>query len=267
MPFLIEPAELLSTYQDLLLLDTRPAEQYAAGHIPGAVNLCTYDRFVKSTSPIGLGRFQRAMADLYGQAGVDTARAVVVYEAQTGMRAARECWMLAYLGHPDVRMLHGGLQAWQQAGGPLSAVAVSLERASFSLNPQGDMVMGVRGILAEAGLPDFTLLDVRSKEEFTGAGGPGCCPRQGRIPGALWLEWTELLDDAGRFKPPEAVRLLLQDRGINPDHDIVPYCHRGARSAVAYYALRIAGCRQVRNFIGSWHEWAARNDLPIESGI
>ena len=56
---------------------------------------------------------------------------------------------------------------------------------------------------------------------------------------------------------------LLALHGLDPKIDLVPYCHRGARSANTYYALRYAGCPNVRNFIGSWHEWSARDELPI----
>lgn len=267
-PFLIEPSELRFRDKEVLLIDSRRPDQYADGHIPGAIQLSTYDLFVKSTSQIGLGRFQRSLETIYREAGVESTRPVVVYEEQIGMRAARECWLLQYLGHPSVRLLNGGLQAWRGAGGPVTPVASVCMPSQFSPEPQDHLVIGVRGVLAQTGLSDFSLLDVLEQEEFTGTGGSPCCPRQGRIPGSQRLEWRTFLDEeTGCFKTAEAIQALLQGRGIHPKKEISVYCHRGARSSLVYYALKRAGYPNVRNFIGSWHEWSARNDLPIEAGV
>ena len=250
-----------------MIIDTRMPKLYGEGHLPGAINLCTYDRIVRSTSPIGLRRFEREITGYYSQMGVTAARPIVVYEEQTGMRAARECWMLQYFGHPDVRVLHGGLQAWVRMGGNLTTGTQDVTPDPFPAQPQSDIVISVNGILAQTGLPNIILLDVRSSEEFTGTDGSSCCKRQGRIPGSIRVEWTAFLDETtGRFKSPEAIHRLLHEYDIETHREIIAYCHRGARSAVVYYALRYAGYPRVRNFIGSWHEWAARYDLPIESG-
>lgn len=264
--FLIEAEELLSDYLSCLMIDTRSDEHYTAGHIPGAVRFCTYDQFVRSTSPIGLSRFKRIMAKTYAENGIDGSRPVVIYEEETGMRAARDAWMLQYLGHPDVRILNGGLAAWRRIDGPLDTTSVSLDASSFERESREDLIISARDLMNLLSQPATTILDVRTYDEFTGNGGSACCPRQGRLPGARWLEWSCLLDDAGRFKPVEALQQLFQAHEINLDRPVVTYCHRGARSAAAYYALKLAGCREVRNYIGSWHEWAIRNDLPIESG-
>lgn len=266
--FLIEPDALRTAGVSPLLIDTRTPGRYAEGRLPGAINLSSYDRFIQSTSPIGLNRFHRQMAIFYGEAGVTMSRPIVVYEDQTGMRAARECWMLQYLGHPDVRMLHGGLHAWLLAGEEMGAEGEGLRPDVFTPEPQTEMIIGVNGILTQAGMPHLTLLDVRKYDEYTGTGGSPCCVRQGRLPGAVRVEWTTFVDETtGRFKSPDVIRQILNDHDIDPENKIVTYCHRGARSAAVYYALRYAGYTQVRNFIGSWHEWAARNDLPIESGV
>ena len=265
--FLIEPDALRTLGETPMIIDTRMPERHAEGHLPGAINLCTYDRIIRSTSPIGLGRFQREIAGSYSQAGVTVMRPIVLYEEQTGMRAARECWMLQYLGHPDVRILHGGLQAWVRMGGQLTTGIPDVTPDPFPVQPQSEIVISVNGILAQAGRPNMTLLDVRSSEEFTGTGGSSCCKRQGRIPGSIRVGWTAFMDETtGRFKSSEAIHRLLTEYDIETNREIVAYCHRGARSAAVYYALRYAGYPRVRNFIGSWHEWAARYDLPIESG-
>jgi thiosulfate/3-mercaptopyruvate sulfurtransferase len=266
-PFLIEPDDLSAQLNDTVILDTRPIEDYEAGHIPDAISLTTYNHFVRSTSPIGVTRFQRFMASLYSEAGVSTERPVVVYEDRIGTCAARECWMLQYLGHPDAYMLNGGWQGWTGAGGAVETRASIRSPASFIVQPDETMMSGAGEMLACLDNPNALVLDVRSHEEHIGAGGVPCCPRQGRVPGAIWLEWIEMFDPrGGRFKTGEAIARVLEERRISPDRELFVYCHRGARAAIVFYALRLAGRYNVRNFIGAWHEWAARGDLPVEGG-
>ena len=116
--FLVEPETLLATFQDLdgLIIDARSPEAYAAGHIPGAISVSTYDYFVPNTKPEGMNAFATHIANLYGAAGISLNTSLVVYD-DTSMRVARECWLLEYLGHRNARLLHGGFNAWQRCGG------------------------------------------------------------------------------------------------------------------------------------------------------
>ena len=265
METLIEPRELQAVGQkdELLVLDARRPADYAKGHIPGAVNFSTYDDFALDTRPEGLATFARSLAARYAAVGVSKFRPIVVYEDDTGMRAAREAWILEYLGHPRVKILHGGLSAWRAAGCKLSLERTGDWTVALRVNPRGDLVIGADEIAARLGATGLTLLDVRDVNENAGRDKTACCSRRGRIPGSVWIEWTNFLS-GGRYKEPEAIRSLLAERGIDPESEIVPYCHRGARSASTYYALRHAGLKKVRNYIGSWHEWSSRADLPLE---
>ena len=265
MEFLIEPGKLLEEAKrgDVVIVDTRKAADYAAGHIPRAINFNTYRSFALDTRAEGLAKFARDVAALYAAVGVSSNRPVVVYEADTGMRAARDVWILQYLGHPNARLLHGGLAAWRTAGCTLSSDAADDWTVGLRVRERADMVIGCDEIAWRLGRPDITLLDVRDADEHAGRDNTPCCARRGFIPGAVWIEWTRFLE-GGRFKSPEAIRGLLQESGVDPDSEIVPYCHRGARSANTYYALKYAGLPKVRNYIGSWHEWSSRSELPIE---
>jgi thiosulfate/3-mercaptopyruvate sulfurtransferase len=104
--------------------------------------------------------------------------------------------------------------------------------------------------------PRLVVLDVRTPQEFDGAAGYPCDPRQGHIPGSLHLEVSELLglEDA-------ELRERLGDPGAV---EIVAYCHSGSRSAMAVARLRSAGY-DARNYVASWHEWSARPGLPAQS--
>jgi thiosulfate/3-mercaptopyruvate sulfurtransferase len=189
----------------------------------------------------------------------------VVYDDDTGVRVARECWLLEYLGHRNVRLLHGGLNAWQQCGGPISTQVHSRTAQQFEIQHHSAGFVSADEITAELGNPRRVVIDVRDELEHDGLDHTACCERRGHVPGAVWIHWSEFLEH-GRFKSGEAIRALLQSRGIRADDEVVPYCHRGARSANTYWALRLAGYAQVRNYIGSWHEWSARPGLPLELG-
>ena len=111
--FLIEPEHLLTAPNSLsgLLIDARSPEAYAAGHIQGAISVSTYDYFVPNTKPDGMSAFATTAAALYGAAGITLDTPLVIYDDETGVRVARECWLLEYLGHRNIRLLHGGFNA------------------------------------------------------------------------------------------------------------------------------------------------------------
>lgn len=102
-----------------------------------------------------------------------------------------------------------------------------------------------------------TLLDVRSRAEYAGEAGYPCDPRQGHIPGAVHLEWSDLYIGEGQPHAADTIRALLAERGVDPAGEIVAYCHGGQRSAFAVAALRSAGL-SAENYEGSWHEWSRR---------
>jgi thiosulfate/3-mercaptopyruvate sulfurtransferase len=103
-----------------------------------------------------------------------------------------------------------------------------------------------------------TLLDARTPGEYAGEAGYPCDPRQGHIPGAVNVEWSELYEQEGRPHEAGAIRRLLAERGADADRPLVVYCHSGQRSAFAVAALRAAGF-DAENYEGSWHEWSRRD--------
>ena len=251
----------------LLIIDARLLDEYEVGHIPGARHLDLYDYLVERSDPASLEETRAYLTEAFASVGVSGDEEVVLYDQTTGMRGARSVWFLEYLGHPRVRQLDGGFQAWRAAGGPVSRDLPAAPRpAAFAVRPQPDVLATCDYVSARLARPDAVILDIRSEGEHTGAATADCDPRAGRIPGSVWAEWGRLIDPEGRLADGEQAARLLAEAGVTPDKEIIVYCHRGARAANTYLALKDLGYPRVRNFIGSWHEWSRRSDLPADSG-
>jgi thiosulfate/3-mercaptopyruvate sulfurtransferase len=251
----------------LLIIDARLPDEYDAGHIPGARHLDLYDYLVERSDPAGLEEARAYLTQAFASVGLNGDEEVVLYDQTMGMRDARTVWFLEYLGHPRLRRLDGGFEAWRAAGGPVSRdVPAAPRSAAFAARPRTDILATCDYVSARLSRPDVVILDIRSEGEHKGATTAGCDPRAGRIPGSLWPEWGRIIDPEGRLPGGESARRLLADAGVTPEKEIIVYCHRGARAANTYLALKDLGYPRVRNFIGSWHEWSRRSDLPADSG-
>jgi thiosulfate/3-mercaptopyruvate sulfurtransferase len=246
-----------------LIVDTRPAEAFAKGHIPGAVHLDLWGFSLIDTSPAPLRAFLWMIEHVLALRGVSNDRSVVVYGEHSDLRAARVYWFLEYFGHPDTRVLDGGLRAWMAAGLPLTTDVTAPIPTAWAGQPREETLATWGDVLERLGRKEVALLDTRSQGEFEGA--TVRAARGGAIPGATHLEWTQNLDEHGRFKPADDLRAMYKAAGITPDREVVSYCQGGYRAAHSYLALRALGYPRVRNYLGSWKEWGDRHDLPIET--
>jgi thiosulfate/3-mercaptopyruvate sulfurtransferase len=265
-------AQLLTTPADLdralkgdgtpLVIDLRPAEDFAAGHIPGAVHLDLWGVSLIDTDPAPLKAFMWMVDHLFNLRGVDAKTPVVVYEDQSGMRAARAFWFLEYFGHPRVQVLDGGINAWVRAGLPVTRDAAPPPKSAWTGVPQEHTIATWRDVKARLDQPGVVILDTRSDAEYNGT--MVRAKRGGAIPGAVHIEWTRNLGPDGAYKPAGELRAMYEAAGVTPDKEVVTYCLGGYRAAHAYLALRLLGYPRVRTYTGSWKEWGDREDLPIE---
>jgi thiosulfate/3-mercaptopyruvate sulfurtransferase len=262
---LVTPHELaaeLERQSPPLLLDLRPAEQFAQNHLPGAFHLDLWGLSLIDTSEAPLNAFTWMVGHLFSLRGVTPDRPVVVYEEDSGMRAARAFWFLEYLGHPNVRLLDGGIRAWIAAGLPVTTEATSPTPSAWHGTPQPALVATWREVKDRLGNPATLLLDTRSEEEYYGE--LVRARRGGAIPGAINLEWKHNLTPEGTFKPAAELAAMYAGAELSPDREVITYCQGGYRAAHSYLALKLAGYPHVRNYTGSWKEWGDREDLPIE---
>ncbi len=278
---LVQPAELLAELTDtsrVLLVDVRWAlagsdhAGYLAGHLPGAV-FCDLDVELAAAPGDG-GRHPlpsvAQLADLMRRLGVVPGRDVVVYDGGAGGAAARAWWCLRWAGHTDVRVLDGGLAAWQAVGGPVVAGDVHPEPAEVVVVREGSMpVVDVEQVLAGAA---GRLLDARAAERFRGEVEP-IDPVAGHIPGAVSCPTTSLQDADGRYLPADRLRAVLLGVGGGADRDVGPggapalsaYCGSGVTASQLVLAGHDADL-DIALYPGSWSHWVRDPARPVATG-
>ncbi len=278
-PTLVSPAELqaLMATEPTVVIDTRDADTYAAGHVPGAINMREIFTYLATSTAEGLEALKATFAEAFGAAGLSGKETAVFYEDALNSGYGQSCrgyYLLTWLGYPKVRVLNGGYSAWKAAGLPTSTEAVTPTPATFPTGPTTDVMLTKEQVAAALGT-DVVLLDVRDIDEWTGESsspyGKDFAPRKGRLPGAKWIEWYRFMKPSGKpglgpqFKSPLEVQAECATAGIAPTDTVYLYCFKGARASNTFLALKQAGFTDVRMYFGSWNEWSRDDSLPIET--
>mgnify|MGYP002780885709 CR=1 FL=1 len=275
---LISPQELSALMEQttVKVIDTRDPAEYGVAHIPGAVNIREIFTYLATSTEDGLMSLQSQFAALLGAAGISGKEPIVIYEDAMNKGFGQSCrgyFLLRYLGCPMVSVLHGGYQAWVAAGLPTTSEMTMPEPTTFEMQIDSSIMVTTPEMLAAIADPSIVILDVRDRDEWMGESsspyGVDFCPRKGRIPGAVWIEWYNMMvpgAEIATLRSPEEIRAMCEQVGITPDTTVYIYCFKGSRASNSLIALKEAGIKDVRNYFASWNEWSRDESLPIETG-
>jgi thiosulfate/3-mercaptopyruvate sulfurtransferase len=256
--FVVAPEWVADRLDDLCVVDVRDAWEFdGIGHVPGAVNV-PFETFRSSDGDEGMLPGADRWADLMSEAGVGTDDDVVTYDDTHGVFAARFLVTAELYGHPRERLhlLDGDFSAWNREY-ETTTEASTPTRTSYEVrDPDDSPLVGYEFVHDALDDPDTVVVDTRDDREF----------EESHLPGAVHLDWRELVDDETRgLKPRDELESILDARGVTRDGRVLLYCNTARRISHTYVVLRYLGYEDVAFYEGSLTEWEARGG-PVETG-
>jgi thiosulfate/3-mercaptopyruvate sulfurtransferase len=251
---------------NLVILSIGQKAEYVQGHIPGALYLEYADtRLARSAANLTFELPPVAdLVEVFGKLGVTNDSHIILYFSNDMVSPTTRVFMtLDAIGlGSQTSILDGGFPLWQREGRPVSTEGRLVIRGKLEPCPQNDVIAGIDYVRANLHRSGVAIVDARDLEYYTGARHAEG-KRAGRIPGARGLTYSTLLDESGKFRPPDVLAAMFHDAGIQPGDRVVSYCHIGQQATVVYFVARYLGY-DARLYDGSWEDWSAHTELPAE---
>lgn len=235
---IIDADSLRSEIRDksVKVIDVRREEEYKKSHIPTSVNL-PLANLLADDSP-------DRVLEIAKKLGITDETEIVVYDDTFGALASRVAWTLEYIGHRNVSLLDMTFSEWLSLGLENDQEIPSIQPKEHSLNIKQDILATADYL--EVKNKDVTLLDNRERLNYL----------EQHIPGAINIPYRTLATEDKILKPKNEIKKLLENRNISPDKEIITYCGSvGTLSGLAYYALKLIDCPNVKLYVRSFKEW------------
>jgi thiosulfate/3-mercaptopyruvate sulfurtransferase len=256
-------AETVADREDLRLVDVRDGWEFdGIGHLPGAVSI-PFEQFRSAddggAAAAGMLPGPQQWGDLLSAAGIERGDTLVAYDDTHGVFAARFVVTALAYGHDPSRLflLDGDYSAWSRER-PVSRETVEPTATSYEPTTTTELFVDFEAVRAAVDDDEVVIVDTREPEEY----------EAGHVPGAVQLDWRELVDTDGTrgLRPRAELETTLADHGITPDRRVILYCNTARRISHTYLVCRHLSYDRVGFYEGSLTEWRDRGG-PVETGV
>ena len=265
LPLIVEPdvLEKALAHDQLLLIDLCSEELYPRHHLPGAIHVSPAELVSGIKPAVGKLPPLSRLNELFSRIGYTPEKHIVAYDDEGGGWAGRFIWTLDVIGHHQASMLNGGIIAWAAEQKPLTNEVPQVTPTQNDLSINTEVIAEKDDILQSLDDASVQIWDARSPEEYFGQ--KVVAARGGHIPGAINLDWLELMDRNNQLRLRADLAEYVASRGFDQSSEIITHCQTHHRSGLTYLAGKSLGLK-MRAYHGSWSEWGNDPDTPIETG-
>lgn len=276
-PFLVTPQWLANHLNNtsIIILDARMSPpdlypkkdmkaEFERGHIPGAVYFDINEIADITTALPHMLPSPDIFSKMVGQIGISNQQTIIVYDDNELFSAPRVWWTFRTFGAKNVYVLDGGLSQWQKTGHIVETKPIARSKQVFISTFDQHTVKTTDNVLAAIDDKNIQILDARSAARFSGeAQEPRQGLRSGHIPGSINIPYTEILED-GKLKSQTKLRQTFKNKGVDLNQPIITSCGSGITAAILALGLHSIDAKTVTLYDGSWAQWGASDNLPIE---